>query len=93
MRHEVEAMAEFAYEVASAYPVSSLTRLALDTCTLEQSNALARQMRSDARGNPERLTWRWLTDCLKEVRWLEHDEQTQRLERARRTADKLKAEE
>lgn len=86
MRPELEAMAEFAYEVSTAYAVSSLTRIALETCTLEQANALDAAPRPGA--GAEVLSWRWLTDCVKEVRWLEHDEQTQRLRRARRAAKK-----
>jgi len=47
MRPEIEAMAEFAYEVSTAYSVSSLTRIALETCTLEQSNTLAAQRQQE----------------------------------------------
>jgi hypothetical protein len=97
MRPEIEAMAEFAYEVATAYPVSSLTRVALETCTLEQANALeapkAKKKKARKNESPEdRLSWRWLTDCLKEVRWLEHDEQMMRRDRARRAAKASKKE-
>ena len=83
MRPEIEALAEFAYEVATAYPVSSLTRIALETCTLEQANALVVASKKGGEGDREKLSWRWLSDCLKEVRWLDHDEQTNRLDRAR----------
>jgi hypothetical protein len=91
MRPEIEAMAEFAYAVSTAYSVSSLTRLALETCTLEQANALAPRRQQEAERQREKLSWRWLTDCLKEVRWLEHDQQAERLRRARSEAEKLNA--
>ena len=86
MAPEIEAMAEFAYEVSTAYPVSSLTRIALETCTLEQANARASQVNGVAASDSKKLSWRWLTDCLKAVRWLDHDEQMERLNRARRSA-------
>jgi hypothetical protein len=91
MRPEIEAMAEFAYEVATAYPVSSLTRVALETCTLEQSNALAAPPRPGTEQAADKLSWRWLTDCVREVRWLDHDEQKKRLERVRSAAKKAEA--
>jgi hypothetical protein len=91
MRPEIEAMAAFAYEVATAYPVSSLTRVALEICTLEQANALEAPRSPDPTGAADKLSWRWLTDCVKEVRWLDHDEQEERLERVRTAAEKLKS--
>ena len=89
MQPEIEAMAEFAYEISTAYAVSSLTRVALETCTLEQGNALAEPRGKAAERDARKLTWRWLSDCVKEVRWLKHDEQSARLERARRAAERI----
>jgi hypothetical protein len=89
MRPEIEAMAEFAYEVSTTYSVSQLTRVALETCTIERTNAVIAKRQKSIAGRSEDLSWRWLADCLKEVRWLEHDEQANRLRQARREAERL----